>query len=72
MSWTKDAAYQDHIKAILYIWQGGMAVSYTHLDVYKRQGIHHLYENGEFIFHGSGNDETASTGKRGFHGESSC
>ena len=24
MSWTKDAAYQDHIKAILYIWQGGM------------------------------------------------
>ena len=24
MSWTKDAAYQDHIKAIFYIWQGGM------------------------------------------------
>lgn len=24
MSWTKDAAYQDHIKAILYIWHGGM------------------------------------------------
>ncbi len=24
MSWTKDAAYKDHIKAILYIWQGGM------------------------------------------------
>lgn len=24
MSWVKDAAYQDHIRAILYIWQGGM------------------------------------------------
>ncbi len=24
MSWAKDASYQDHIKAILYIWQGGM------------------------------------------------
>lgn len=33
MSWTKDAAYQDHIKAILYIWQGGMEGANTVADL---------------------------------------
>lgn len=35
--------------------------------------VYIIYTKMENSFsHGSGNDETASTGKRGFHGESSC
>ncbi|WP_395014090.1 glycoside hydrolase family 3 C-terminal domain-containing protein, partial [Robinsoniella peoriensis] len=33
MSWAEDSAYQDHIKAILYIWQGGMTGGLAVADV---------------------------------------
>ena len=30
-------------------WTGWIAVSYTHLDVYKRQLLHFLYEAGSNV-----------------------
>lgn len=33
MSWAEDSVYQDHIKAIMYIWQGGMVGGLAVADV---------------------------------------